>query len=329
MNILSVYIRRFGLLISMLLGATLYLAFANMDLSDNVRCFIKGLVDVMQPTLLFLMLLITFLKIKPADLSFRKWQLMGLLFQGCFWIFGCLLISFCEIPMCYKLGLEGFLLCMICPTATAAAVITGKLSGNQGSLVLYIIMANLLASLLIPLMLPLVSPQSDVSLFTIFLKIVLKIFPLLFSPLLCAMVMRKTMPYISSLLIKIPNLAFYLWLLALSVAIAVSVKIMHKSILSGVGYYPLVMIVVGSIIACVIQFSFGRWYTVKHHYPENEIISSSQALGQKNTIFAIWCGYTFMDPLCSIAGGFYSIWHNIYNSYQLNKKENSKIKEEN
>ena len=148
MNTVSVYIRRFGLLISMLLGATLYMAFANMDLSVNVRSCIRELIEIMQPALLFLMLLITFLKIKPTDLVFQKWQLMGLALQGCFWIFGCMLISLYEIPLCCRVGLEGFLLCMICPTATAAAVITGKMSGNQGSLVLYIIMANLLASML-------------------------------------------------------------------------------------------------------------------------------------------------------------------------------------
>ena len=31
-------------------------------------------------------------------------------------------------------------------------------------------------------------------------------------------------------------------------------------------------------------------------------------------------GYTFMTPVTSVAGGFYSIWHNIYNSYQLYEK---------
>ena len=43
-------------------------------------------------------------------------------------------------------------------------------------------------------------------------------------------------------------------------------------------------------------------------------------LGQKNTVFAIWMGYTFMTPVTSVAGGFYSVWHNIYNSYQLYQK---------
>ena len=49
----------------------------------------------------------------------------------------------------------------------------------------------------------------------------------------------------------------------------------------------------------------------------SKTITAGQALGQKNTIFTIWMGYTFMMPETSIVGGFYSIWHNIYNSRQL------------
>ena len=48
-------------------------------------------------------------------------------------------------------------------------------------------------------------------------------------------------------------------------------------------------------------------------------ITAGQSLGQKNTIFAIWMGYTFMTPETSIVGGLYSIWHNLYNSWQLYK----------
>jgi BASS family bile acid:Na+ symporter len=52
---------------------------------------------------------------------------------------------------------------------------------------------------------------------------------------------------------------------------------------------------------------------------EREIrkITSGQSLGQKNTVLAIWLGYTFMTPETAIVGGLYSIWHNIYNSWQL------------
>ena len=52
----------------------------------------------------------------------------------------------------------------------------------------------------------------------------------------------------------------------------------------------------------------------------NDSITAGQALGQKNTVFAIWMGFTFFTPITSIAGGFYSVWHNIVNSYQLYEK---------
>ncbi|MCR5570780.1 MAG: transporter, partial [Bacteroidales bacterium] len=52
-------------------------------------------------------------------------------------------------------------------------------------------------------------------------------------------------------------------------------------------------------------------------------ISAGQALGQKNTVFEIWMGYTFMDPVTSVAGGFYSIWHNCFNTWQLYRRRKS------
>ena len=49
-------------------------------------------------------------------------------------------------------------------------------------------------------------------------------------------------------------------------------------------------------------------------------ISAGQALGQKNTVFGIWMGYTFLDPVVSVSGGFYSLWHNCFNSWQLYRR---------
>lgn len=69
------------------------------------------------------------------------------------------------------------------------------------------------------------------------------------------------------------------------------------------------------------QFAIGRTLGKKYDEP----LSAGQAAGQKNTIFAIWMSYTFLTPVTSLAGGFYSVWHNIYNSYQLyQKRKNSR-----
>ena len=53
------------------------------------------------------------------------------------------------------------------------------------------------------------------------------------------------------------------------------------------------------------------------HHGRSEEITSGQALGQKNTGFLIWLGLNFMTPVTSVAGGFYAIWHNLVNSWEL------------
>lgn len=325
MHNITLFLKRWGLVVSMLCGASAYFAFINIETLQATRTMAGQIIQISQPTLLFLMLLLTFLKVRPSDLHLRKWQLGGLMLQGGFWIAGALLLSFLPMRPVWRLGMEGFLLCMICPTATAAAVITGKLGGNQGSLTMYIILANLMVSLLFPAMIPLMYQNSEATFWSTFIQIVAKIFPLLFLPFACAILIRNLMPRVARMLGSIPNAAFYLWMTALSIAIAISTKNMHNSLMAGDGILPQIAIASGSLLACVIQFSFGKWMG-RHigNYAEDEIISSTQGLGQKNTIFSIWCGYTFMDPLSSIAGGFYSIWHNIYNSYQLAKKYGQK-----
>lgn len=321
MNRVVAFLKRWGLVVSMLTGACAYITFINIEPLQVCKPLLSKAISISQPTLLFMMLLLTFLKVKPSDLNLRKWQLGALLLQGLVWIGGAWLMSSIPLSENWRLGIEGFLLCMICPTATAAAVVTGKLGGNQGSLTMYIILANLLASALIPAMIPMICPKAEVDFLTTFWQIVAKIFPLLFSPFLCAIIIRRLLPGVTRWLTSIPNAAFYLWMMALSIAIAVSVKIMHQSFMAGSGIAPQLSIAVGSLLAAFIQFTAGKWLGKNiSNYSSNEIISSTQALGQKNTIFSIWCGYTFMDPLSSIAGGFYSIWHNIYNSYQLAKR---------
>ena len=108
------------------------------------------------------------------------------------------------------------------------------------------------------------------------------------------------------------GLAFYIWAVSLALAIAVSVKALVHSRAS---MSVLIGIAAASAVACVVQFAFGHMLGRKY----NDAVSATQSCGQKNTVFAIWLGYTFLDPLTALAGGFYSIWHNLYNSWQLRR----------
>jgi BASS family bile acid:Na+ symporter len=85
---------------------------------------------------------------------------------------------------------------------------------------------------------------------------------------------------------------------------------------SEVGLWTLIGIAIISMICCIFQFWAGRL----SGRSTGCFIEASQALGQKNTVFGIWMGYTFWNPIVSVAGGFYTIWHNIHNTRQLYKK---------
>ena len=45
--------------------------------------------------------------------------------------------------------------------------------------------------------------------------------------------------------------------------------------------------------------------------------AGGQSLGQKNTVLAVWMSQSFLDPISSIAPTAYIVWQNFVNSYQI------------
>ena len=210
----------------------------------------------------------------------------------------------------HRIFIESALLCFICPTATAAAVVTSKLGGNASSLTSYTILANLLTALAVPIVLPFAHPHEGMDFWNSFLLILSKIFPMLICPFLAAWALRLFLPKLHGKMLKYMGATFYLWAISLSIAIAITTKFMIHAQLSIAAQCTIAGI---TLAACIIQFAMGKYIGALH----NDRISGGQALGQKNTVFAIWMGYTFLSPITSVAGGFYLIWHNVINTYQL------------
>lgn len=306
------FIKNWTLPIAMLTGVLSYFIYTGIPALAPTKIYIARLINILQPTLIFTMLFLTFCKVDPRELRFCRWHGWLLLIQtGSFVLLAGLLKLFPDIPG--QVLIEGAMLCMICPTATAAAVVTAKLGGNAAKLTTYTILANLATALIIPIIIPLIHPHPEFT-FGMSLSLILgKVFPLLFCPFLAALFVRHFFPSLHTYVVRCKDLAFYLWAVALAIAIGVTVRsIVH----SDVSLFHQTGIAGVSLICCIIQFLSGKF--IGRRYSDS--ISAGQALGQKNTVFAIWMGYTFMTPVTSVAGGFYSIWHNIYNSYQLYRK---------
>ena len=328
--------------IAMVTGASIYLIYYIMpEPVHKAGPFLSGAISVLQPLLIFSMLFLTFCRIEPKDLKPHRWHWWLLLVQGgLFTLLGLLAIwvlkAFPDTHNDSLVLIESAMLCLICPTATAAAVVTRQLGGDVAGITTYTVLINLVTAVLVPLIVPLLHPLPGMNFWTAFSMIVAKIFPLLILPCLAAWLVRYLAPKIHRKLLAFPDLAFYLWAIALTLAITVTTKsIVH----SAMSLRLLLLMALVSLICCAFQFAMGRFVgsryrprserrgvngnLVEKRGKEVRKVTAGQALGQKNTVFAIWMGYTFMTPETAIIGGLYSIWHNLYNSHQLRRAEKS------
>ncbi len=314
MNPVLKFLRDWTLPCAMVLGAACYLIWHFLlPVSTEMRADAAEIVAVVQPVLIFSMLFISFCKIDIRDLRWRKWHFYGLAFQIIvFLVVGLLVYLYPDSE--YRVTMESAMICFICPTATAAAVLTQKLGGNAATLVSYTMFINLVTTVAISTIVPILNPEGGITFWMAFFKIMAKVFPMLICPFFLAVLVRNFVPKFHKLVISTKDLAFYIWAVALSLAIAVTVRYIVSA--TDLTFTTVVGIALASLIACISQFALGKLFGRKF----DDEISGGQALGQKNTVFAIWVGYTFFSPLSSVAGGFYSIWHNVFNSWQLYKK---------
>ena len=321
---LKKFIKDWMLIIGMAAGAGIYLLYHAIDALHPAGPVLLDICETIQPCFLFAMLFLSFCRIDPRDMRPRLWQLWLLLVQGGLFIGISLLLMWASGSQSAaarwicgnRLTVEAAMLCLICPTATACAVVTGKLGGNMAGAVTYTVFINLLVALLVPSFVPLIYPQGGMSFVSAFWKILAKVFPLLIMPCVTAWLIRWLLPGVHAFLLKYTHVSFYIWAVSLTLAILMSTRaLVHcedgMRIISGIA--------AASLLACIFQFMTGKAIGSKY----GSRITAGQSLGQKNTVFAIWMGYTFLDPVVSIAGGFYSIWHNVFNTWQLYRRRKS------
>ena len=310
------FIKDWMLIFAMLSGIAGYFIYVNIPFLEPTHALAGKAVGLLQPLLIFAMLFLTFCKVNPKKLRLCPWHGLLLLFQvGIFTALAALLVLMPHSGM--RVVIEGVMICIICPTATAGAVITKKLGGNAAHLTTYTILINLAVALVVPALVPYVHPSPGVTMWTSSLLILGKVFPLLLMPLLAAILVRYLVPRLHFILSHYQELAFYLWAVALALATAVTVRsIMH----SEESWATELWLVVASLVCCLLQFYVGRRVGARY----DDKISAGQSLGQKNTVLAIWMGFTFFTPITAVVGGFYSIWHNLVNSWQLYEHKKAK-----
>lgn len=312
MGILSL-IKKFALPFSLLVGAVVYLLFANIPALEPIGDTVGPLAVDTMPVVLFVLLYVTFCKIDIKEMKPQWWHFILQAIRTTLSAFLVVLILMTD-DATTKLILEGVFICVICPTATAVAVISEKLGGSIGSLTTFTIIANMVTMVIIPTFFPMVEKAADITFFSTSMMVLRNVTSVLVVPLILALLSRRFIPKFVEMVKGVKNLGFYLWCFNLTLVTGETIKnIVHSSV-SG---WVLSLLIVLPLFVCLIQFSIGK--AVGSHFGDR--ISAGQALGQKNTVVGIWLTLTFLNPLAAVAPGAYVLWQNLVNAWQLWCKE--------
>ena len=304
------FLKDWTLPVSMGTGALLYLVFAYVPQLDEAALFFDPVMEAILPMFMFLVLFVTFCKVDFHKMRPVWWHL---------WV-GIFNLLFVGIVVAVILGLnlkaeklvlmEALLMCIIAPCATAAAVVTQKLGGSLEQTTTFTFLSNFITVLLVPVCFPMIEKGADISFMSAFWKILYQVVVLLVVPMLLAYVVKHTMHRLHKKIVSIKDLSFYLWGCSLMIVTGTTVKnILHAE----ASVLLLVVIALLGLLLCVIQFAVGRF--IGHFFGRTQ--EAGQALGQKNTAFAIWLGITYLNPLSSVGPGCYILWQNIINSVEI------------
>ena len=197
--------------IAMAAGAGGYFLFHYAGFLAPLKPAVWVAVDILTPSLIFIQLFLTFCKIDLKDMRLTGWHWTILAFQALSALLMAAVLMFVPMNEVYREIFEGATVCLICPTATAAAVVTDKLGGSAARITVYNLMSNILAAVFVPVVFPLIELHSEMGFFPAFLKILSKVFPLLICPFLLAVLLRYVWPKAHDFFRARAGIAFYLW----------------------------------------------------------------------------------------------------------------------
>ncbi len=277
-----------------------------------------GAVAFLSPYLIFVMLLITFCKVSPRDFKVTPfiWILL------CVQIFGSIAVYMAIVPFNSAIA-QGVFICVLCPTATAAPVITGMLGGSVTLLATYSLFSNIAVAVLAPILFSWIGASPDISFFESILIISSKVLPLILAPLAIAFLLRAFAPRIHHAIADRQSLSFYIWAVSLIIVVGNAVSFVMKEPAAMIP--EMLAIAFGSLVVCCLQFFIGRRIGMRL----GDKISGAQGLGQKNTVLAIWMALTYLNPVSSVGPAAYVAWQNTINSLQLFFKTRKSLKNQN
>jgi bile acid:Na+ symporter, BASS family len=206
--------------------------------------------------------------------------------------------------------------CGIAPTAIAAPVIISFLRGRVEFVVAAFLLTNVAIAALLPIVLPVVLGRATPE---AFVQVSASVGIVVFIPMTLAWFVRIIYKGANEWPGRLRNASFGMWVTTMFLITANASDFLREKVDA-----PLtVLLQIGavSLLVCIGNFMIGRVIGGPDYIPE-----SSQSLGQKNTTFTIYLALTYASPLVALGPTCYVIWHNLWNSWQLHRAAQGKVR---
>lgn len=273
--------------------------------------------SVVVPYIIFTILLLTFSAVDIKKLRFKPMFTWIILFQVVISLGGYVLLKLLNVN---EIIAEGVLIGVLCPVAASVAVVSTMLGADRNTVTSYSIIGNLVISLVAPIYFSFIGVNQDMPFFESFLHILRRIGMVIGLPFFIALALQLCLPKANSFLSRYKGLAFYLWAVALFLTLGQTI---HFIFLNGKGNWNSILwLGISALLFCIIQFGLGKW--IGHKY--GDTIAGGQLLGQKNSAMGIWMANHYLLPLASVFLAFYSVFQNLFNSWQIWRFEKRKKK---
>ena len=237
--------------------------------------------EISTPFFIFSMLFCTFCRVDIREMR-PSWLHFWLMVAQ---IVGTVVVYWLLLPLGDTVA-QGGMICALAPMAMGAMVIAGMLGAKIETMATHSLICNILTAFIAP---PLLSMWGNGT--CTISEILLRVTPLLISPFVVAQLCRWLTPKAAHWVGSHAMISFYLWLGSLVVIMG---KTTHFIIESGTEHIRTeILLAVSALVICLVQFALGHW--LGRRYGDES--AGGQALGQKNTVLAIWLAQSFLNPL--------------------------------
>lgn len=266
-----------------------------------------GYVAFLSTYLIFIMLLITFTRLSIKKMRPDGSMIWLLIIQTA----GAIAI-WAALKNVNDILAQSAFICVFCPTATAAPVITRMLGGSIEKVATYSLFCNFVVAIAGAPLLALVGDTGNNVEFTATMgRIAMSVLPLILGPLIAARLLSISIPTLHKAIANHQSLSFYIWAISLIIVVGNAVSFAMSEPAETI---PLMLLIsVSSLLLCILQFIAGR--LIGRRY--GDAVAGAQSLGQKNTVLGIWLALSFLNPMSSIGPASYVLWHNLVNSWQI------------